>query len=225
MSSAEKKVTLVIIFYALGFIFRNQWSEFIGVSNYVKDSTVAILASIVLFSLPNGKQNDIGKKLRLLEWEDAKTIPWGVGMLIGGGLAIASSFKVSGLIVWIGDKLELENIPFFMILFLIVTFMVFLTEINSNAASTAIFLPILAGISKAGGYHPFLLMVPATIAASCAFMLPSGTGPNASILASGQLKIPQMAKAGFGLNLIAILLILGLTYIVIMPSIDIKSII
>lgn len=225
MSSAEKKVTLVIIFYALGFIFRNQWSEFIGVSNYVKDSTVAILASIVLFSLPNGKQNDIGKKLRLLEWEDAKTIPWGVGMLIGGGLAIASSFKVSGLIVWIGDNLELENIPFFMILFLIVTFMVFLTEINSNAASTAIFLPILAGISKAGGYHPFLLMVPATIAASCAFMLPSGTGPNASILASGQLKIPQMAKAGFGLNFIAILLILCLTYIVIMPSIDIKSII
>ena len=86
--------------------------------------------------------------------------------------------------------------------------MVFLTEINSNAASTAIFLPILAGVSKAGGYHPFLLMIPATIAASCAFMLPSGTGPNASILASGQLKIPQMAKAGLGLNLIAILLIL-----------------
>lgn len=221
MSSAEKKVTVIVLFYALGFIFRNQWSEFIGVGNYVKDSTVAILAAVILFSFPSGKQNEIGKKLRLLEWEDAKTIPWGIGMLIGGGLAIASSFKASGLIFWIGNNLNLEGIPSLIILFLIVTFMVFLTEINSNAASTAIFLPILAGISKAGGYHPFLLMVPATIAASCAFMLPSGTGPNASILASGQLKIPQMAKAGFGLNLIAILLIIILTYTVIMPSLDI----
>ena len=220
MSPAEKKVTVILVFYALGFIFRNQWSEFIGVSSYVKDSTVAILASIILFSLPKGKQNEIGKKLRLLEWEDAKTIPWGIGMLIGGGLAIASSFKSSGLIIWIGNNLNLEGIPFFIILLLIITFMVFLTEINSNAASTAIFLPILAGISKAGEYHPFLLMVPATIAASCAFMLPSGTGPNASILASGQIKIPQMAKAGFGLNLIAILIILILTYIIIKPSID-----
>lgn len=219
MSLAEKKVSIILLFYALGFIFRNHWSEFLGVSGYVKDSTVAVLSSIVLFSMTNGKKNKSGKKIRLLEWEDAKTIPWGIGMLIGGGLAIASSFKASGLILWIGNNLHLGGISFFVVLLLIITFMVFLTEINSNAASTAIFLPILAGVSKAGGYHPFLLMIPATIAASCAFMLPSGTGPNASILASGQLKIPQMAKAGLGLNLIAILLILILTYTIIMPSI------
>jgi sodium-dependent dicarboxylate transporter 2/3/5 len=217
ISSAEKKVTLILIFYALGFIFRNQWSEFIGVSTYVKDSTVAIMTALVLFSLPNGKKDKNGRLLRLLEWEDAKKIPWGIGVLIGGGLAIASSFKSSGLIFWIGKNLELEGVPFFVVLFLIITFMVFLTEINSNAASTAIFLPVLAGVSKAGGFHPFLLMVPATISASCAFMLPSGTGPNASILASGQVKIPQMAKAGIGLNLLAILAIFLLTYIIIIP--------
>jgi sodium-dependent dicarboxylate transporter 2/3/5 len=104
-----------------------------------------------------------------------------------------------------------------LIVIAVVAAMVFLTEINSNTATTAVFLPVLAGVSEAGNFHPFLLMVPATIAASCAFMLPSGTGPNASVLASGQLTIPQMAKAGFGLNLIAILFIFILFYFILSP--------
>ena len=118
-------------------------------------------------------------------------------MLIGGGLAIAAAFRESGLIVWIGSNLELSGVSVFLVLLLVVTGMVFLTEINSNTATTAVFLPVLAGVSQAGHFHPYLLMVPATIAASCAFMLPSGTGPNASILASGQVTIPEMAKCGF----------------------------
>ena len=101
--------------------------------------------------------------------------------------------------------------------------MVFLTEINSNTATTAIFLPVLAGLSKAGGFHPYLLMIPATIAASCAFMLPSGTGPNACVLASGHLSIPQMARAGFRLNLLVILVLVILLYFVILPIMDISS--
>ena len=212
MSSAEKKVAVIIVFYALGFIFRNWWSEFLGVSGFVKDSTVAVLAAIILFALPNGKTNKKGKQVRLLEWEDAKTIPWGIGMLIGGGLAIASSFKSSGLIEWVGAAIDLEGVSIFLILIFVVTFMIFLTEVNSNTATTAIFLPVLAGISIAGDFHPYQLMIPATFAASCAFMLPSGTGPNASVLASGHLKIPQMARVGFGLNILAILLIVTLFY-------------
>lgn len=212
MSPAEKKVAVIIVFYALGFIFRNWWSEFLGVSGFVKDSTVAVLAAIILFALPNGKINKKGKQVRLLEWEDAKTIPWGIGMLIGGGLAIASSFKSSGLIEWVGATIDLEGISIFLILVFVVTFMIFLTEVNSNTATTAIFLPVLAGISIAGDFHPYQLMIPATFAASCAFMLPSGTGPNASVLASGHLKIPQMARVGFGLNILAILLIVTLFY-------------
>ena len=212
MSPAEKKVAVIIVFYALGFIFRNWWSEFLGVSGFVKDSTVAVLAAIILFALPNGKINKKGKQVRLLEWEDAKTIPWGIGMLIGGGLAIASSFKSSGLIEWVGATIDLEGISIFLILVFVVTFMIFLTEVNSNTATTAIFLPVLAGISIAGDFHPYQLMIPATFAASCAFMLPSGTGPNASVLASGHLKIPQMARVGFGLNILAILLIVVLFY-------------
>ena len=106
---------------------------------------------------------------------------------------------------------------------MVVAGMVFLTEINSNTATTAVFLPVLAGLSKAGGFHPFLLMVPATIAASCAFMLPSGTGPNASVLASGQLTIPQMARAGFGLNIIVVVTLVVVLYGFIMPVLGLEG--
>ena len=217
ISSAEKKVLYVVILYALGFIFREQWSTFLGVKGFVKDSTVAFVAAIVLFSLPSGKIDENGETMRLLNWNDAKEIPWGIAMLIGGGLAIASSFKSTGLVVWIGDTINLEGIPILLVLLIVVTAMVFLTEINSNTATTAVFLPVLAGMSGAGDFHPFLLMVPATVAASCAFMLPSGTGPNASVLASGKLTIPQMARAGFGLNILAVLVIVILFYFIILP--------
>ena len=217
ISKAEKKVLIIVVLYALGFIFRNQWSNFLGVGGFVKDSTVAFLATIALFSISSDRKDSKGNTIRLLEWEEAKNIPWGIAMLIGGGLAIASSFKHSGLITWIGQTLNIDGIPPLLIVFLVVTAMVFLTEINSNTATTAVFLPVLAGVSQAGGFHPFLLMVPATIAASCAFMLPSGTGPNASVLASGHLSIPIMARAGFGLNILSIIAIILIFYFIIFP--------
>ncbi len=223
MSAAEKKVAIIIILYALGFIFRNWWSTILGVEGYAKDSTVAFLASIALFSIPSGRKNEEGKETRLLEWEDAKEIPWALSMLIGGGLAIASSFRASGLINWIASTMSLEGIPILLVVLLVVTAMVFLTEINSNTATTAIFLPVLAGLAKAGGFHPYLLMIPATIAASCAFMLPSGTGPNACVLASGHLSIPQMARTGLRLNLLVIIVLVTLLYFVILPLLDITS--
>jgi len=221
MSLAEKKVLIVVLLYAFGFIFRDSWSSFLGVSGFVKDSTVAFFAAIALFSLSSGRTNKDGEVERLLEWKDAQDIPWAIGMLIGGGLAIASAFKSSGLVEWIGENLILNDIPISFIVVAVVAAMVFLTEINSNTATTAVFLPVLAGVSDAGNFHPFLLMVPATIAASCAFMLPSGTGPNASVLASGQLTIPQMARAGFGLNLIAIFFIFILFYFILFPIMNI----
>tara|TARA_A100001015_G_scaffold85903_1_gene95483 strand:- start:1024 stop:2469 length:1446 start_codon:yes stop_codon:yes gene_type:complete len=221
MSLAERKVLLVVIVYALGFIFRDNWSTFLGVKGFVKDSTVAFFAAIALFSLSSGRKNKEGKVERLLEWKDAQDIPWAIGMLIGGGLAIATAFKSSGLVEWIGANLILNDIPVLFIIIAVVAAMVFLTEINSNTATTAVFLPVLAGVSEAGNFHPFLLMVPATIAASCAFMLPSGTGPNASVLASGQLTIPQMARAGLGLNLLAIFVIVVLFYFILFPIMNI----
>ena len=221
MSGAEKKVLVVVVLYALGFIFRDWWSTLLGVNGFVKDSTVAFFAALALFSLPSGRKNKEGGVDRLLEWEDAKEIPWAIAMLIGGGLAIASAFKSSGLVEWIGQNLVLDGIPTLLIVIAVVAAMVFLTEINSNTATTAVFLPVLAGVSEAGNFHPFLLMVPATIAASCAFMLPSGTGPNASVLASGQLTIPQMARAGLGLNIIATIVIVGLFYFILFPIMNV----
>ena len=223
MSKAEKRVAIIIFFYAMGFIFRNSWSAALGVQSFTKDSTVAFLASLILFLIPSGRKNEHGQEIKLLEWEDAKQIPWGISAMIGGGLAIASSFKSSGLISWVAKSINLEGIPTLLIIIIIVASMVFLTEINSNTASTAIFLPVLAGLAKGGGFHPYLLMIPATLAASCAFMLPSGTGPNASVLSSGHLSIPQMAKVGFGLNLLVIICIVLLLYFVTLPILGITS--
>ena len=181
------------------------------------------VAALLLFSISSGKKNKKGDSIKLLEWEDAKMVPWGIAMLIGGGLAIASSFQSSGLISWIGENINIDGVPIFIIVVLVVFLMVFLTEINSNTATTAVFLPVLAGLSKGAGIHPFLLMVPATIAASCAFMLPSGTGPNASVLASGKLSIPQMAKVGFGLNILVVAFITILVYLIILPAFGISD--
>ena len=217
VSKDEQKVSIVVLMYALGFIFRDKITTFIGVDGFVKDSSVAFLAAIALFIIPSSRRDENGKKLRLLHWDEAKNIPWAIALLIGGGLAIATAFKSSGLVSWIGNTLSLEGIPIFFVVVFVVTAMVFLTEVNSNTATTAVFLPVLAGLSQAGDFHPFLLMVPATISASCAFMLPSGTGPNASVLASGLLSIPQMARAGFGLNIIAIIVISTLFYFIIFP--------
>lgn len=233
ISTAEKRVLIICIFYALGFVFRRNmhigeytipgWSNILGVQMYAKDATVAFLAATLMFLIPNGFLNRNGEQKKLLDWDDAKTIPWGIAMLIGGGMAIAAAFRETGLIIWIGANLELTGVSVFFILILAVTSMVFLTEINSNTATTAVFLPVLAGISKAGNFHPYLLMIPATIAASCAFMLPSGTGPNASILASGEVTIPTMAKCGFWLNIIAIIIIIFLLYFLIMPTFGINK--
>ena len=224
MSSSEKKVAIIVIFYAMGFIFRKWWAGFLGVEALAKDSTVAFAAALLLFLIPSDRKNEEGRSVPLLSWDDAKEIPWGIAILIGGGLAIATAFKSSGLVKWIGETMNLEGIPILVVVFIVVLAMVFLTEINSNTATTAVFLPVLAGLAKAGGVHPYLLMIPATIAASCAFMLPSGTGPNASVLASGQLTIPQMAKVGFGLNILVILVIVLMLYFIIFPFLDISQV-
>ncbi len=113
MSLAERKVLVIVFLYAFGFIFRDNWSSFLGVSNFVKDSTVAFFAAVILFSLYSGRKNKEGRVERLLEWEDAKDIPWAIAMLIGGGLAIASAFKSSGLFEWINANLILNGIPVF----------------------------------------------------------------------------------------------------------------
>ncbi|NGM69590.1 DASS family sodium-coupled anion symporter [Natronolimnobius sp. AArcel1] len=170
------------------------------------DTVVAIGGAMILFTLPTTTED--GDHTFLLDWENAVDIPWGVILLFGGGLAIASGFGDTGLAAWIGEQLQaLAGVPMVLILLSVVVMTIFLTEVTSNTATTAMLMPILAGVAVGIGVHPFGLMIAAATAASFAFMLPVATPPNAIVFGSGYITLPQMAKVGVGLNIIGILLI------------------
>lgn len=229
MSKAERRVLVIFILTAMGWIFRRDfnfgtlvipgWSTLLGVSEYVHDSTVAIVAALLLFLIP---ANDSGT--RLLDWESASSVPWGVVMIVGGGYAIAESFAATGLAVWIGERLSfISQYPTLLVLICVVGLMIFITEINSNTATANIFLPVLATMAVAGGTNPLLLMIPATFACSFAFMLPSGTGTNTVIFASNRVSIPQMARCGLWLNLISIILLTIILYFLVSPILSLEK--
>ncbi len=172
------------------------WSEWLGLEG-AKDASVALLAVVVMHLLPNGKGE------RLLTWEAAVKIPWGVLILYGGGIAIAKAFTESGLSDAIGSSLAgLSNVPVLVMIGIVCLAVTFLTEVTSNTATANLILPILAATAVAAMIDPRLIMVPATISASFAFMLPVATPPNAIVFGSEKLTIRQMAKEGFALNLI-----------------------
>ena len=146
-------------------------------------------------------------------WEDATKLPWGIILLFGGGMALADAFESSGLASWIGGQMTgLSVLCVFLVILLVVAIVNFLTEFTSNLATVTMILPVLAPIAVAAGIHPFMLMVAATMAASCGFMMPAGTPPNAIAFGSGYLRILDMIRAGFIMNVISILLITVLTY-------------
>jgi sodium-dependent dicarboxylate transporter 2/3/5 len=148
-----------------------------------------------------------------MNWAWAEKLPWGVLVLFGGGLSLAAAVTATGLAVWIGEALSgVADWPVWLILVLVVAVIVFLTELTSNVATATAFLPVLAALALAIGQNPLLLAVPATIAASCAFMLPVATPPNAIVFGSGLVTLPQMARAGFWLNVLFIGLVALLVY-------------
>ena len=178
------------------------------------DSTIAAAAVIVFFLLPSGGRE--GEPARLLQWSDARRVPWGLLLLFGGGIALSTGFKSSGLTVWMGGQLEfLAELPPVLMVGGICLSVTFLTEVTSNTATTALILPVLAALAKATGVDPLLLMVPATLAASCAFMLPVATAPNAIVIGTNVVDPGEMARAGVWLNLIGVIpitvLVLALT--------------
>ena len=229
ISTMEKRVFAIFVFTALGWIFRKDieidqfvipgWSTFLGVSQYVHDSTVAIIAAILLFVTPSGNTDVKSTHSKtLLDWKSASQVPWGVVIIVGGGYAIADAFKHTGLADFIGLKLSfISQYPTLLILVIVILVMIFLTEINSNTATANIFLPVLASMAIAGQMNPLLLMIPATFACSFSFMLPSGTGTNAVIFGSNRVTIPEMARCGFGLNLLSVILLTLLMYTYVLP--------
>jgi len=170
----------------------------------ITDSTIAMTAAVLLFVIPV----DWRKGEFALDWTTARRIPWGVLVLFGGGLSLARAMDQSGLAAWIGGAVAaLAAVPAWVIILIVVAMIVFLTEMTSNTATTTMAMPIMAGAAVGLGMDPLLLMASAALAASMAFMLPVATPPNAIVFGSGYVTIPQMVRAGFLLNLIAIAII------------------
>jgi len=175
------------------------------------DTIVAVSGAILLFLLPSGEKSAPGP---LLDWETAVKIPWGIVLLFGGGLALAKGFDASGLAVWMGEQLKgLSALPHVLILFSVLVVVVLLSEVASNIATASMMMPILAALALSIDAHPFGLCLSATMAASFGFGLPVATAPNSIIYASGQLTTRDMAKAGFVLDFLAVLLLLAFIYV------------
>jgi sodium-dependent dicarboxylate transporter 2/3/5 len=201
MSSNEKRVLIVFVLTAFAWMTRS--FLFSPIIPAIDDTLIALIAGILLFVIPSSEE-----KGGVLEWDDAKKIPWGILLLFGGGLAIAQGFKDTGLAKWLAEQLtQLDFLPLLVMTLVLVAVINFLTEVTSNLATTAMILPVLAPLAAAMGVHPYIFMVSATLAASCAFMLPVATPPNAVVFGSGYINMSSMMRAGFGLNLISILLI------------------
>ncbi len=191
------------------------WSDVLGLGGQVDDSTVALAAALAMFILPagTGKSGE-----RLLDWATAVKIPWGLLLLFGGGIALARGFANTGLSAFLGEQLvALSMVPTLVMVAVTALLVTFLTEVTSNTATTNILIPILGAAAVAMDADPLLLMLPATLSASCAFMLPVATAPNAIVFGSGWITIPQMARAGFALNVIGVAVISLLLHFVAFP--------
>ncbi|MEM6736510.1 MAG: SLC13 family permease [Bacteroidota bacterium] len=207
ISYEEKAVGIIFLATAILWVIRSfVLNQFIPDIN---DTIIAIAAATMMFIIPS-KQN---KGRALLTWNEAEQLPWGVIILFGGGLSLAAAFQSSGLAKWLGGQLTLvADFPLLLIVLIIAISVNFLTEVTSNVATASIMLPVLASLASAIGIHPYFLMVPTTMAASCAFMLPIATGPNAIAFSVGELEMQDMVKSGILLNICSSFLISLLVY-------------
>ncbi len=203
ISTAERRVGVVFLLLALTWIFRPLLGRLPGLES-LDDSGIAMAGAVALFLIPSGDAKDP----QLLRWEQVENLPWGILLLFGGGLSMANSVAETGLAAWIGDSLHLvATLPDAVVIMIISTIIILLGELTSNVATTVTFLPVAAAIAMAAGIDPVVLLVPITLAASCSFMLPAGTPPNAIVFGSGLLTIPKMVRAGFAVDIICIVLV------------------
>jgi len=228
ITPGEKRVIYVCLLAILGWVFRDDlifgnlvipgWASLLGLGDYVHDSTVAMVAALLLFILPATKEK------RLLDWKSASQVPWGVAMIVGGGYAIAAGFESTGLADWLGNQLVfISNYPFFIVLVLVIGFVMIFTEFNSNTATANILLPVLASMAVAAAINPLLLMIPAAVASSLGFMMPAGTGPNTVIFGSGRVTVADMVKCGIWLDIISLVILTIMLYFIIMPWLGYES--
>ncbi|MEM7084149.1 MAG: DASS family sodium-coupled anion symporter [Pseudomonadota bacterium] len=204
MSTAEKRVAVLFGLVIAGWMLRKSLSAYVPFLNGLSDAGIVMTAAVLLFVIPSGDKT----QGQLMTWDNATRLPWGVLILFGGGLSLARGVSQSGLALWLGESLApLNAFGIVVLIVAIVALVVLLTELTSNLATTATLLPVMGAIALQAGVPPLLLTVPITIAASCAFMLPVATAPNAIVFSTGKMTIPDMVKAGIVLNVLCVVLV------------------
>ncbi|MGC1953293.1 MAG: DASS family sodium-coupled anion symporter [Gammaproteobacteria bacterium] len=218
MRFEERIVLLVFMTTALLWVFRKDlnlgflnipgWSDLLPDPKMIDDGTVALFMASLMFLVPTRSLEARAKAATLMDGSVFKNLPWGIIILFGGGFALAEGFQVTGLADYLGNRLQLlAGFPPLLMIALICLSLTFLTEVTSNTATTQMILPILASVGVAMGENPMLLMIPATLSASCAFMMPVATPPNAVVFGSGRVAIGDMVKAGFVINILGVIII------------------
>jgi len=221
LSRGERIVMIVFAITAVSWVTRPLlvglgWGPFGGLT----DTGIAIVAALSLFCIPV----DAKRRVFAMDWETAARLPWGVLVLFGGGLSLAAAIRHNGVGDFIGSQFaSFGTMPTLALVVAIITLVIFLTELTSNTATTATLIPILAGLASGMGTAPLLLIVPAAVAASCAFMLPVATPPNAIVFGSGHVSMFEMNRAGLWLNFVGIVLITALTYLIAIPALGISN--
>ena len=207
LSKDEKKISIIFGLTVFAWMFRTILDNY-DIFSGLTDAGIAIISAILLFMIPSSSA-----KGELLDWSQSDKLPWGLLILFGGGLSIAAQINSSGLGIWIGEGLSvLSNVPPIFLILAVAALIIFLTEVTSNVATTSTFLPVFGAVAIGIGVLPVSLTVPVCLAASCAFMLPVATPPNAIVYGSGKFTIATMMRAGFFLNIIGIFVVTLFAY-------------
>ncbi len=219
LTTPEKRVAVVMTAMALMWSFRQvlvktEWlTDLLPFVARLSDMHIAVAAGLAMFLIPAGGNGNGNKHKALLSWESAVQLPWGVILLFGGGLSLAAAIQATGLAQWLGTHMSgLATAHLFVIILAIVALVIFLTELTSNTATTAALVPVLGALATTADIDPIMLAAPTAMAASCAFMLPVATGPNAVVFSTGHLHVPDMVRAGLWMNVIGTFLVAALCY-------------
>jgi len=208
LSKGEKVVLSIFMFTAIAWILRSTINSLIPGLN-LNDTIISMIGAVLMFTVPLS----LSKGSFALDWESTSRLPWGILLLFGGGLALADGLSSAGFIQMVGDFMATKgHWSVLLVTFVLVFLILFMTELMSNVALITIMLPVVAGVAQGLEASLFTMVVPVTLAASCAFMLPMATPPNAIVFASGHIKVHQMAKTGFVLNIIAVILLTAMAY-------------